>query len=72
LSKAHKKNIQNDSEDYLSIEYVDTTKYLTKSQRKEINKNNFICKYCKRRLPNAFDLKDHMHNKHNQKYQKKL
>ncbi len=71
MSKVHKRNIRNDDEDYLSIEYIDNKKYLTKSQGKGVNENNFICKYCKRRLANAFDLKDHMVNKHLQKYQKK-
>jgi uncharacterized Zn-finger protein len=70
LSKVHKKNFRNEGEDYLSIGYVDATKYLTKSQRKEDSKNNFICKYCKRRLTNAYDLKDHMRNKHLQKISK--
>ncbi len=63
--------MRNHDKDYLSIGYIDTKRYLTKSQGKEVNENNFICKYCKRRLANAFYLKDHMVNKHLQKYQKK-
>jgi hypothetical protein len=63
--------MRNDDEDYLSMGYINTKRYLIKSQGKEVNENNFICKYCKRRLANAFDLNDHMVNKHFQKYQKK-
>jgi hypothetical protein len=54
-----KKNINYDG-DSLSIEYIDTTRYYTKSQRKDIRKNEIICKYCKRRLANSSELNGHM------------
>ncbi|MER5176531.1 MAG: hypothetical protein ABJB76_12100 [Candidatus Nitrosocosmicus sp.] len=70
MSKTNKKNKNNVDKNSLSIEYVDTTRYSTKSQRRDISKNDFICKYCKRRLANSSELNNHMLNKHPQKYQK--
>ncbi|MDQ6722892.1 MAG: hypothetical protein M3Z01_01320 [Thermoproteota archaeon] len=71
MSETDKKNNSSKiDEDSLSIEYVDKTRYQTKSQLRGRSKNGFICKYCKRRLVNSADLKSHMINKHPQKHQK--
>lgn len=69
LSETDKKNNSSKiDEDSLSIEYVDITRYRTKSQLSGRSKNGFICKYCKRRLANSTDLKSHIINKHPQKH----
>jgi hypothetical protein len=66
LDKKNKKN--NDvNETLFSIEYIDTTRYSNKNQRRANSKNDFICKYCKRRVLNISELRNHMLNKHAKK-----
>ncbi|MEJ7641294.1 MAG: hypothetical protein WKF36_03760 [Candidatus Nitrosocosmicus sp.] len=47
--------------------YIDTARNSTKSQLRDIKKNGFICKYCKRRLANSHELHSHINTKHAQK-----
>ncbi|MBA3977944.1 MAG: hypothetical protein H0X50_07125 [Nitrosopumilus sp.] len=63
-----KKNSSNkDVEEILGSEYIDATRYSTKSQLRDTKKNDFICKYCKRRLTNSSELHSHINSKHSHK-----
>ena len=63
--------MRNHDKDYLSIGYIDTKRYLTKSQEKRLMKITLSVNIAKDNLLMHSDLKDHMVNKHLQKYQKK-
>ena len=56
-----------DAIEQLSIEYVDTTRFSAKSQRRQMKKNNYVCKFCKRRLSHPHELNTHILNNHSKK-----
>ncbi len=72
LDRVNKKNNDDADDDgggneHLSIEYVDTTRFSTKSHRKEMKKSNYVCKFCKRRLSHPHELNTHILNNHPKK-----
>jgi len=72
LDRASKKNgggggdVSGDKEK-LSIEYVDTTRFSTKSQRRQMKRNGYVCRFCKRRLGHQHELNTHIINNHSKK-----
>jgi hypothetical protein len=71
LDRGDKKN-DDDNDDSgdkekLSIEYVDTTRFSTKSQRRQMKMNSYVCKFCKRRLGHQHELNTHILKNHSKK-----
>jgi hypothetical protein len=71
LDRGDKKN-DDDNDDSgdkekLSIEYVDTTRFSTKSQRRQMKMKSYVCKFCKRRLGHQHELNTHILKNHSKK-----
>jgi hypothetical protein len=68
LNRVNKKNGADDDvsgdKEKLSIEYVDTTRFSTKSQRRQMKMSSYVCKFCKRRLGHQHELNTHILKNH--------